>query len=951
VNGKIAFTSDSQLYTMNADGTGQLQLTGDGNNHSPTWSPDGTKIAFSRMGPQDTRTHVYLINPDGSGLQRITDPAAGGADPNWSPDGSKIAYAFGDSNSDIFVMNANGSNPVNVSNNPAFEINPVWSPDGSRIAFVSTRDLPANPDFTKRFEIYVMNANGSNVIRLTNNIEQDADPSWSPDGSKIAFSTSRDGNFEVYSMNADGTNQVNLSNNASSDFQPCWSPDGSKIAFLSFRDSIMGPPQEIFVMNANGSNPVRLTTSSLAEQELAWQAVAAGTKIVFGSVRNGGNHDIFTMDLNGSNQTRLTTSSAYDDEPKWSPDGTRIVFMSDRDGNFEIYTMNSDGSNQARLTNSQAADGFPVWSPDGTKIAFVSGDLRDPSTFEIYVMNANGSNKTRLTNDTLVDGVPAWSPDGTKIVFMSGATSVFNPNSFEIFVMNANGTGRTQLTSNSVVDGQPSYSPDGTKILFASGDAMNPNGIEIFVMNANGTGRTQLTTNSVTDGFPAWSPDGTKIIFASGSIGDETTVELFVMNADGGGRTQLTTNTALDWFADWQPAAPAGVATVQFNSANYNVGEGAGSAAVTVSRSGDTSGTATVEFFTSDGSALQRSDYNFASGSVSFAPGETSKTFNVIIVDDLYVESSETFNVVLGNTTGAIHGSLPSATVTITDNDATQPTTNPLDNSDAQFFVRQHYLDFLSREPDPNGFAFWTNQITQCGSDQTCLRTKRIDVSNAFFYELEYQQTGSYVYRLYRAAFGNNQPFPNPIPDFSHPGEERKVVAYSAFAPDRARVVGGANLAQAQQDFANAFVLRAEFQNKYPTSLDGPGFVDAVLATIKNELGADLDSQRTPLIAIFNSGGRGGVMYRLADDNGSNPINNQALINAEYNRAFVATEYYGYLRRDPDMAGFLFWLGQVSSAPLRDVAKQHAMVCSFITSAEYQQRFSPVVTHFNSECQ
>jgi hypothetical protein len=164
-------------------------------------------------------------------------------------------------------------------------------------------------------------------------------------------------------------------------------------------------------------------------------------------------------------------------------------------------------------------------------------------------------------------------------------------------------------------------------------------------------------------------------------------------------------------------------------------------------------------------------------------------------------------------------------------------------------------------------------------------------------------------------------------------------------------VVGGANLAQGQQNLANAFVLRNEFLTRYPSSQDGPTFVDAVLATINNDMGVNLISQRTALINLFNSGGRGAVMYRLADDNQSNPINNRLFIDEEYNRAFVATEYFGYLRRDADIGGFLFWLGQVNSGPLRDTTKQHAMVCSFITSVEYQQRFSSVVTHANSECQ
>jgi hypothetical protein len=165
-------------------------------------------------------------------------------------------------------------------------------------------------------------------------------------------------------------------------------------------------------------------------------------------------------------------------------------------------------------------------------------------------------------------------------------------------------------------------------------------------------------------------------------------------------------------------------------------------------------------------------------------------------------------------------------------------------------------------------------------------------------------------------------------------------------------VVGSSNLAQSQLDLANLFVSRSEFTNKYPSSQDGPTFVDALLATILNDLGVDLRSPRSALITLFNAGGRGNVMYRLADDNTqTNPVNNRAFIDEEYNRAFVATQYFGYLRRDSDIGGFLFWLGQVNSAPLRDTSKQHAMVCSFITSLEYQQRFSSTAPHNNQECQ
>lgn len=391
---------------------------------------------------------------------------------------------------------------------------------------------------------------------------------------------------------------------------------------------------------------------------------------------------------------------------------------------------------------------------------------------------------------------------------------------------------------------------------------------------------------------------------------------------------------------------------LQFSAANYSASESAGSATITVTRSGETSRVSNVDFATSDGTGKQRTDYITAAGTLTFAPGEINKSFTILVVDNAYVDGNRTVNIALANPTGGTLGVPASVVLTILDNDSSPPTTNPLDNADAKFFVRQHYLDFLNREPDPDGLAYWSGQIAQCGSDQTCLRNKRIDVSNAFFFELEYQQTGAYVFRLYRAAYGNSQPFPNPNPDPKYPNEDKKLPSYAVFVADRARVVGGANLAQLQLDLANAFVGRPEFLTKYPANLTGSQFVDAVLATIQSDLGVDLSSRRTALNTLFNQGGRGAVLYRLADDNlQTNPIDNRAFIDAEYNRAFVATQYFGYLRRNADIGGFNFWLGQVSSAPLRDVSKQHAMVCSFTTSAEYQQRFSSVVTHSNTECQ
>jgi hypothetical protein len=178
------------------------------------------------------------------------------------------------------------------------------------------------------------------------------------------------------------------------------------------------------------------------------------------------------------------------------------------------------------------------------------------------------------------------------------------------------------------------------------------------------------------------------------------------------------------------------------------------------------------------------------------------------------------------------------------------------------------------------------------------------------------------------------------------------VPNYAVFKRDRAQVVGGVGLAQSQLDLANVFVQRPEFLTKYPAGQSPQDFINAVLATIQSaDPGVDLSSQQSALMTLYNQGGRGAVMYRLADDNvQTNTINNRAFIDAEYNRSFVTVEYFGYLRRDADTFGLNFWLGQLNRFPLRDINIQHAMVCSFITSIEYQQRFGSAVTHTNQEC-
>ena len=259
-----------------------------------------------------------------------------------------------------------------------------------KIAFTSTRD--------GNYEIYVMNADGTEQTRLTNNDADDFDPFYSIDGKKIVFWTNRDGNYEIYVMNSDGTEQTRLTNNVYSDEQPSWSPDGKKIAFPSNRDGNL----EIYVMNADGTEQKRLTYNNAADEQPRWSP--DGSMIAFNTDRDG-NMEIYVMNADGTDQTRITYSDGRDEDPDWSPDGKKFAFFSERDGNCEIYVMNIDGSQPVRLTNSIADDSDPCWSPDGSKITFDS--FRD-GNWNIYSINADGSELIRLTNNEALDWGPIW---------------------------------------------------------------------------------------------------------------------------------------------------------------------------------------------------------------------------------------------------------------------------------------------------------------------------------------------------------------------------------------------------------------------------------------------------------------------------------------------------------------------------------------------------------------
>ena len=380
------------------------------------------------------------------------------------------------------------------------------------------------------------------------------------------------------------------------------------------------------------------------------------------------------------------------------------------------------------------------------------------------------------------------------------------------------------------------------------------------------------------------------------------------------------------------------------------MGEGDQQVILTVTRSGNTTGAASVDFATSDtagaldcnvvtGVASSRCDYEIRISTIRFAAGETSKTISVFIIDDSYLEGAETFTVSLSNPSGASLGASSTATVTITDNDIATGA-NPIDS--AGFFVRLHYLDFLNREPDSSGLAFWSNEITSCGANQQCIDGKRTNVSAAFYLSIEFQQTGYLVERIYKTAYGDGS-------GTSTLGGAHQVavpiIRLLEFIPDTQEIGEGVIIGQPgadqllennKQALIAEFVQRSRFTTAFPLSMTASQFVDTLNTNAGNPLS---QSERDQLVTDLSTSAktRAQVLRAVAEDPDLN--------SAEFNRAFVLMQYFGYLRRNPndpqdtDYTGFDFWLTKLNQFN-GDYLKAE-MVKAFITSSEYRQRFGP----------
>jgi len=475
---KLVYASDQtgnfDLWTINLDGSVKTQVASSSETEtSPAWSPDGLKIAYARG------NDIYIEKTSTSEEVKV----AAGANPAWSRDGTEII--FNTTSGDIYSKRVCAGALVGVITQPILnqtltglaeirgtaldtnfesyklEFSPnalpyAWTELKSASAPVSNGILGAwnsaavsDGEYILRLTVndkagnslqntVVVKADNNNwkltitkLEQLTTNEAWNIEPAWSPDGSKLAFSSNRSGNYDIWAMNSDGSGPHNITNDPAYDDKPVWSPDGTSIAFVSDRSG----NKDIWVVNSDGSGtPLQLTNLTIADTDPTWSP--DGTKIAFASNRSG-NFDIWAMNGDGTGSLiKLTSSEADDREPNWSQFG--LAFTSDRSGDKEIWLIaDTNDPEPVRLTSSEAEDKEPCWAPmaiplsDGRSRPLIAFTSTRQGNQDIYVMDTDGIDQSKsLTDYTNVDCNPAWSPDGTRVAYAS-----YKDGNYDIWVM------------------------------------------------------------------------------------------------------------------------------------------------------------------------------------------------------------------------------------------------------------------------------------------------------------------------------------------------------------------------------------------------------------------------------------------------------------------------------------------------------------------------------------
>ena len=622
-------------------------------------------------------------------------------------------------------------------------------------------------------------------------------------------------------------------------------------------------------------------------------------------------------------------------------------------GNVIVKVISNDLSNGVTIRNIRNSDGN------------VTADIETPcgATTASFTVRASDGISTVFAplNVILTDNTPPTLTYQNQAVALNGSLNI-NPTTLQdngsetTFSLVSIGTfaGRIRVDDTGLV-AINNAAPAGThNIVIRATDECGLTtdaGFTITVGKADQTITFGALENRVL-GDPDFSVNAT----ASSGLGvsfaatGQCTLTGNTVHVTGAGSCTITASQAGDNTFNPAPDVQQGftitnVSLVTLSQSNYNVNESTGFVTITVNRTGDLSVPASVDYATDDagssvvcsaldsGLASSRCDFGVTLGTLKFAVGETQKTFIVPITQDSYLEGAETFRVRLTKLSGANFGVPSNATVTIMDGTNQLP---PNANDDTETFVRQQYRDFLNRDADPAGLAFWTNEIDNCTPKPQCTIVKRVNASAAFFLSIEFQTTGNLVRNFYVVAL--DRPATNNMPAFEEFERDTQAMQRGVIV-DPTNNAWETLLANNREAFIRDFVTRAEFIQLYPTTDTPAQYVDKLFGHAGLRA---LTDERNGAIAEFgnattasDAGARGHALLGI--------VQSPAVQHREINRSFVQMQYFGYLRRNPNDApdgnfdGFNFWVTKLNEFNGNFGAAE--MVQSFLFSSEYRHRF------------
>ncbi|HEX8139107.1 MAG TPA: DUF4214 domain-containing protein [Pyrinomonadaceae bacterium] len=716
-------------------------------------------------------------------------------------------------------------------------------------------------------------------------------------------------------------------------------------------------------------DPVTGNESSTATTTVLSPATLSGTKTVSGQFAPGGsvtynvvlnNTGIRTQGDNPGNEfvdvlptgLTLVSASASSGAATANPATNTVTWNgtieSGRSVAITIQATVKTGTAGTTISNQ----GNISYDADGNGTNESSSLTDDPSV-------AGGNNQTSFTvqNAPTISAVSVTrtagsAPSNSTIANVNDAEDA--ENTLSVTVNNS-----SSATTNGVTISNLAVNAAGvvTADVAAACDATNAN-FTLKVTDSSGLSNTApLSVTVNTNPAPALTYSSPQKVTPGGSLtlnpatgpSDNSSVSSIVVQSQGTYTGTISVNNSTG-VVSLSNAAPTGTHTItirvtdncgtttdasftlsvgsglQLNSQSYSVGEEEGRATITVTRSGDTSGAAAVDYKTSDlsglnncdvntGDASARCDYTAVGGTLLFAAGEASQTFTIPVINDVFVEGPETLTITLSNPSGAVLGPNTAATLTISDNDSTPGAANPIDQN--SFFIRQLYLDFLNREPDPPGLSAWLQILNNCPAGDT--RCDRVEVASAFFRSPESFDRSYFLYKFYEGSL-SRQP------------------QYDEYQSDLRRLTGfltAEELEQRKREFAEEFVNRAEFRSIYDSFGSGQPFVDAVLSRAgqaRPGVGAATvtTSNRVSVINRLGAGQitRGQALRELMES--------AEISQRFYNKAFVVVGYFAFLRRNPD-AAYLHWI-----EVLNTTGDYREMIRGFSQSPEFRSRFGPM---------